>query len=99
MVQPRKTRPGLTERLLMGRKESNQNSGYLWFPVLIISKCMHGLHACLFKYITVAAFHIIEISSPCHNDQLIDKWPVKRIDDSLQKPHLVGMEQSPSLHP
>ena len=25
---------------------------------LIISKCMHGLQACLFKYITVAAFHI-----------------------------------------
>ena len=23
---------------------------------LIISKCMHGLQACLFKYITVAAF-------------------------------------------
>ena len=25
---------------------------------LIISKCIHGLQACLFKYITVAAFHI-----------------------------------------
>ena len=25
---------------------------------LIISKCMHGLQACLFKYITVAAFRI-----------------------------------------
>ena len=33
-------------------------SGYWWFQVLIISKCMHGLQACLFKYITVAAFHI-----------------------------------------
>ena len=28
------------------------------FQVLIISKCMHGLQACLFKYITVAAFGI-----------------------------------------
>ena len=28
------------------------------FQVLIISKCMHGLQACLFKYITVAAFRI-----------------------------------------
>ena len=28
------------------------------FQVLIISKCMHGLQACLFKYITVAEFHI-----------------------------------------
>ena len=26
MVQPRKTRPCLTERLLMGRKESNQTN-------------------------------------------------------------------------
>ena len=25
---------------------------------MIISKCMHGLQACLFKYITVAAFCI-----------------------------------------
>ena len=29
-----------------------------WFQVLIISKCVHGLQACLFKYITVAAFRI-----------------------------------------
>ena len=29
-----------------------------WFQVLIISKCMHVLQACLFKYITVAAFRI-----------------------------------------
>ena len=28
------------------------------FQVLIISKCMHGLQACLVKYITVAAFCI-----------------------------------------
>ena len=28
-----------------------------WFQVLVISKCMHCLQACLFKYITVAAFH------------------------------------------
>ena len=32
--------------------------GYWWFQVLIISKCMHGLQACLFNYITVAAFRI-----------------------------------------
>ena len=33
--------------------------GYRWFSVLIIiSKCMHDLLACLFKYITVAAFCI-----------------------------------------
>ena len=33
-------------------------SGYWWFQVLIISKCIHGLQACLFKYITVAAFSV-----------------------------------------
>ena len=27
------------------------------------SKCMHGLQACLFKYITVAAFYIYEGSA------------------------------------
>ena len=31
---------------------------YWWFQVLVISKCMHGLQACLFRYITVAAFRI-----------------------------------------
>ena len=31
---------------------------YRGFQVLIISKCMPGLQAFLFKYITVAAFHI-----------------------------------------
>ena len=33
-------------------------TGHRWFQVLIISKCMYGLQACLFKYITVAAFRI-----------------------------------------
>ena len=28
LVQPRKTRPYITERLLMGRKESNQTKQY-----------------------------------------------------------------------
>ena len=32
--------------------------GYWWFQVLIISKCMYGLQACLLKHITVAASHI-----------------------------------------
>ena len=30
LVQPRKTRPCLTERLLMGRKESNQTKTPIW---------------------------------------------------------------------
>ena len=35
LVQPRKTRPFITERLLMGRKESNQtNKNYLNYCVL-----------------------------------------------------------------
>ena len=35
LVQPRKTRPCLTERLLMGRKESNQTNkrGPIWVHV------------------------------------------------------------------
>ena len=37
LVQPRKTRPCLTERLLMGRKESNKkkNSGAISCNVLL----------------------------------------------------------------
>ena len=30
LVQPRKTRPCLTEKLLMGRKESNQTNNKSW---------------------------------------------------------------------
>ena len=33
------------------------------FKFIIISKCMHGLEACLFKYITVAAFPIFAVPS------------------------------------
>ena len=35
LVQPRKTRPFITERLLMGRKESNKhNAGTFFLPTL-----------------------------------------------------------------
>ena len=47
LVQPRKTRPFITERLLMGRKESNQtNKNYYITPLcsllhaLLKDKCM-----------------------------------------------------------
>ena len=33
LVQPRKTRPCLTERLLMGRKESNQTKKKLGYNI------------------------------------------------------------------
>ena len=36
LVQSRKTRPFITERLLMGRKESNQtNNNFVTFPVYL----------------------------------------------------------------
>ena len=34
LVQPRKTRPCITERLLMGRKESNQTNKHFFIPLL-----------------------------------------------------------------
>ena len=34
LVQPRKTRPCLTERLLMGRKESNQSKNEKYYDQL-----------------------------------------------------------------
>ena len=34
LVQPRKTRPFITERLLMGRKESNQTNNYFFNNVI-----------------------------------------------------------------
>ena len=50
LVQPRKTRPCLTERLLRGRKESNQtnklNSGYFW--ELMVTLCMQVNFAFIF---------------------------------------------------
>ena len=39
MVQPRKTRPFITERLLMGRKESNQTKHFV-----LVSPAKHGRH-------------------------------------------------------
>ena len=43
LVQPRKTRPFITERLLMGRKESNQTNKQITIqPEIYESK--HGIH-------------------------------------------------------
>ena len=37
LVQPRKTRPFITERLLMGRKESNQTNTFnKWHIVVVV---------------------------------------------------------------
>ena len=60
LVQPRKTRPFITERLLMGRKESNQTNNILVFiesivqkkPLLIQLKELH-LPKHLVKYFTL----------------------------------------------
>ena len=40
LVQPRKTRPFITERLLMGRKESNQTkTTTVWLTTTVYGKC------------------------------------------------------------
>ena len=45
LVQPRKTRPFITERLLMGRKESNQTSHVLWLNwTLVSSMCIRTIN-------------------------------------------------------
>ena len=41
LVQPRKTRPYITERLLMGRKESNQTSKQNLYLYHMIAKTTH----------------------------------------------------------
>ena len=46
LVQPRKTRPFLTERLLMGRKESNQTQKNFEFVLLYTRRIVHSC----FKY-------------------------------------------------
>ena len=48
LVQPRKTRPCLTERLLMGRKESNQTKTSAYDVVCImhihVIKCTQNIY-------------------------------------------------------
>ena len=39
LVQPRKTRPFITERLLMGRKESNQTNKWKFDLFLLLMAC------------------------------------------------------------
>ena len=39
LVQPRKTRPFITERLLMGCKESNQTNRFMYTTVAISLDC------------------------------------------------------------
>ena len=55
LVQPRKTRPFITERLLMGRKESNQTnktSVLLWRLIWLkrTQKCVYGDEMFLFSF-------------------------------------------------
>ena len=45
LVQPRKTRPYITERLLMGRKESNQTGQIVHVPC-ILSSTIELLYPC-----------------------------------------------------
>ena len=49
----------------------------IWFQVLIISKCIHGLQACLLRYITVAAFCIY----------------AQHVEDATKKGRLEAMHQ------
>ena len=69
LVQPRKTRPWLSERLLMGRKESNQTNK----PTCIfINKTR--LHLC-FSVLFCYAFMYVCLLMPCGH--LLGKgWPL-----------------------
>ena len=53
------TKPPVARKLAV----RHAKPGYWWFKVLGISKCMHGLQACLFKYFIVAAFRIYALLS------------------------------------
>ena len=48
LVQPRKTRPYITEILLMGRKESNQTNK---FQVDYIEECDGSVVECLYVFV------------------------------------------------
>ena len=50
LVQPRKTRPFVTERLLMGRKESNQTKIYLFNKTFL--RLLHDMSFTLEMIIT-----------------------------------------------
>ena len=49
LVQPRKTRPFITERLLMGRKESNQTNKFMYFYTLCEASCTSLFYVRLHK--------------------------------------------------
>ena len=46
LVQPRKTRPFITERLLMGHKESNKQTNTFWSRNKIINVHFRNLEVC-----------------------------------------------------
>ena len=49
LVQPRKTRPFITERLLMGRKESNQTKTNVHSCALFTQEIAYILAPCIYK--------------------------------------------------
>ena len=52
LVQPRKTRPFITERLLMGRKESNQTNKQ------ILGKSYKQPHLCENEHFQIDQYHV-----------------------------------------
>ena len=71
LVLPRKTRPFITERLLMGRKESNQtkrNLQHLWFYHINLPICPEwSVRFCIIIFINVIAFVCLILYVPVNN--------------------------------
>ena len=59
LVQPRKTRPYISERLLMGRKESNQTKHLLIFTMMVSSGIIVFSASMLAKHLKQAEYQPI----------------------------------------
>ena len=65
LVQPRKIRPFITERLLMGRRESNQKTNKLCFylyPIPVFLKTLATI-----SYASLV-YHVLHVASPRINE-------------------------------
>ena len=93
LVQPRKTRPFITERLLMGRKESNQTNKQ-WYNTLSYARIQCSIQEISYKTIFWSKFDMS--NCPCDLDNWVNVTKIELILPLLPTMYLCEFGQNTS---
>ena len=79
LFQPRKNRPYITERLLMGRKESNQTNKISIFSCILSNAETYGSYVGTYKWVYVTSFTCMNFTCTLKPNHIV-YWGKKRIN-------------------